>query len=851
MAQASISRSRARPLRVLIVEDSASDAELLVRELERCLDAFTWERVDTLAALNLALLEQPDVALVDVMMPALDGTDALRVARRRWPDLPIIVVTGTLDDRGAARVLDAGASDYLLKDRLGRLGGAIERALMARWSREQASTLIGGQNRILSGIATGAPLASTLEAIVRLIESQAPGMLCSLMRVDDGVLRPGAAPSMPDAYNKAADGHPVGPNVGTCGTAAWSGVEVVVTDIEHDPMWEGLTQYVLPYGLRASWARPVCAPDGTVLGVFSMYYTEKRGPTDDERRLLDIGVGLAGVALQKSLGEASQKLALQVIAELAEGVMIFDREFRLVDANPAFERVLGWRLDEVKGSPPDFLALDGEDAALARDVRAALEEHGSWQGEVSWRRKDGERFPALLSFSAVHSEGVLSHYVGVFNDISTSRDYEQRLAYLAKHDLLTHLVNREAFTERLNSAMTNARRAGYSVGVVVLDLDNFKTVNDSLGHEAGDRMLKTVAARLRDLVRDTDVIARLGGDEFAVLLAEVDRPDDCAVFVERVFETLREPFVVGGHEVFATCSAGVSVFPADATQSALLLSSADTAMYRAKAEGRNTYQFFSSEMNTLTLENLLLANSLRHALAQDEFVLHFQPRFVATTRKMTGVEALIRWNHPEQGMVPPGKFIPVAEDTGLIGDIGEWVLRAACRQAMAWRAQGHPPICMAVNLSARQLREPGFGGQVARVLAETGMPPGDLELEITESMLMRDPEAAAATLANLHGLGVRIAIDDFGTGYSSLSYLKKFTIDDIKIDRAFVTGLPDDADDVAIVRAIIAVAGSLGMRTVAEGVETDAQLQCLSDLDCNEVQGFLLGRPVPADEVVF
>ncbi|MCA1799488.1 MAG: EAL domain-containing protein [Xanthomonadaceae bacterium] len=845
------SHSPDKPLRVLLVEDSPADAELLVRELDRCLESFTWERVDTLAALNLALLEQPDFALVDIVMPSLDGTEALRAARLRWPDLPIIVVTGNLDDRLAARVLDAGASDYLLKDRLGRLGGAIERALHVRWSREQASSLIGGQNRILSGIATGAPLASTLEAIVRLVEAQAPGMLCSILRVVDGVLRPGAGPSMPDVYNKAADGHPIGPSVGTCGTAAWSGVEVVVTDIERDPLWEGLHEYVLPFGLRASWARPVCASNGKVLGVFSMYYTERRGPTDDERRLLDIGVGMAGVALQKASTEASQKLALQVISELAEGVMIFDREFRLVDANPAFVRVVGWRLNDVKGTTPDFLSPDGEDAALARDIRTALDTQGNWQGEISWRRKSGERFPALMSFSAVHSEGVLSHYVGVFNDISTSRDYEQRLAYLSSHDPLTQLVNREAFTERLNSAMTNARRAGYCVGVIVLDIDNFKTVNDSLGHAAGDQMLQTVAARLRDLVRDTDVIARLGGDEFAVLLAEVDLPDDCAVFIERVFEAMRAPFLVDGHEVFATCSAGVSVFPSDTTQSAMLLGNADAAMYRAKAAGRNTYQFFSSEMNTQTLENLVLANSLRHALAQDEFVLHYQPRFVAKTRVMTGVEALVRWLHPDQGLVPPGKFIPVAEDTGLIGDIGEWVLREACRQAMAWRAQGHPPICMAVNLSARQLQSPGFGGQVARVLEETGLPPGDLELEITESMLMRDPMAAAATIANLHGLGVRIAIDDFGTGYSSLSYLKQFTIDDIKIDRAFVTGLPDDADDIAIVRAIIAVAASLGMRTVAEGVETDAQLNCLTGLSCDEVQGYLLGRPLPADKLVF
>lgn len=848
--QGSTSRS-AGALKLLLVEDSPADAELLLRELSHCLDDFTWERVDNLADLELALTHRPDVALCDVVMPALDGREAVSLMRERLPGLVILVVTGELDDRETAELMAAGADDYLLKDRLGRLGGSIAKALNERRQRDRAAAAIRGQNEILKGIAVGTPLATTLEAIVRLIEAQSADMLCSILMYDDGKVRHGAAPSLPDAWNRAIDGESVGPAAGSCGTAIWRRQEVVVTDIATDPLWDAYRDVALAHGLRACWSRPIFATDARVLGSFAMYYREPRGPTPDEVQLVDVAVGLAAVALEQARSkdaeralEADRELALQALENIADGVVVFDNEFKVISVNPAFERITGWHEAEVMGTVPSVFEEDSADATMMRNILAVMKSGRPWRGEIQGRRKDGNAFPMLLTFSRV-DDGRL---VATFSDLSVSRDYEDRLAYLAQHDALTRLANREQFGARLGIATANAKKNRNGVGVLLLDIDHFKHVNDSLGHEAGDKLLRALAAKLRDLVRDIDLVARFGGDEFGILLADVESPGDCVGLVQRLFAELKTPLLVKGHELYVSCSVGISLYPQDGDQIGVLLSNADAAMYRAKDTGRGAYQFYSAEMNQSALDNLMIANALRGALANGELVLHYQPRFDIQTRRVCGVEALIRWNRPGQGLVPPGVFIPIAETTGLIGDIGEWAMNEACRQARVWKHAGMP-LPVAVNLSGRQFQGGTLIDCVEAALRDNGLDAGSLGLEITESMLLHDPDEVHRQLVELHRRGTRIAVDDFGTGYSALSYLKRFPIDDLKIDRAFVDGLPDHGDDAAIVRAIIAVAKSLGMRTIAEGVENEAQLEYLKALDCDEVQGFLLGKPVPAEEI--
>ncbi|MEX0899072.1 MAG: EAL domain-containing protein [Gammaproteobacteria bacterium] len=828
------------------MEDSVADAELMLRELRHALEDFTYERVDNLVDLELALTRAPDVVLCDVVMPSLDGRQAVVLIRGRAPDLPIIIVTGELDDREAAEMIAAGANDYLLKDRLGRLGGAIERTLQQKRQRERAARVIAGQNDILKGIAMGASLPSTLEATVRLIESQAGDMVCSILIVDGDVMRHGAAPSLPAEWNAAVDGQPHGPKAGSCGTAVWRGADVIVTDIKRDPLWVDYRDAALAHGLRACWSRPIFATDRKILGTFAMYYTEKRGPTADEVQLVDVAVGLAAVALEQAETSHRMQIAVQALENIADGVMILDDDFHILQVNPAFERILDETEEDVKGTIPDSLQEGGMYPTLGVDIKAALAETGRWQGEIQGRRRGGELFPALLNVSRAAPNRIIV----TFSDISVSRDYENRLAFLAQHDALTQLANREQFSARIASAITSARRNRGSVGVMMLDLDNFKQVNDTLGHDAGDRLLRAVAARLRDVVRDDDMVARLGGDEFGILLGDVETPNDCVGLVQRLIESLREPILLRGHEMYVTCSIGISLYPQDGQLVATLLSNADVAMFRAKEQGRDTYQFFSAEMNEHALDTLIIANGLRTALANNEFVLHYQPRFDIRTREMAGLEALIRWNHPDKGLLPPGVFIPIAESTGMIGAIGDWALNEACRQGVVWRDDGHA-VSVAVNLSGRQFRSGDLVAQVDKALRDSGLEASALSLEITESMLVGDSAEVAETLKQLSERGLRIAIDDFGTGYSSLSYLKRFPINDLKIDRAFVMGLPDDENDAAIVRAIVAVAQSLGMRTVAEGVETEEQLEYLKALNCDEVQGYLLGKPVAADRVEF
>jgi diguanylate cyclase (GGDEF)-like protein len=422
---------------------------------------------------------------------------------------------------------------------------------------------------------------------------------------------------------------------------------------------------------------------------------------------------------------------------------------------------------------------------------------------------------------------------------------QERLYHLAHFDALTGLPNRLLFLDRLRQAIAQAARDERLVAIMMLDLDRFKTINDTLGHSVGDELLKHIAERLRTAVREGDTIARLGGDEFTVMLPHVRYIGDAARVAEKILGLFASPFAMNGHEIFITPSLGISMHPFTESMDELLVN-ADTAMYRAKEAGGNCFEFYRTEMSTASVRRLSLESALRRALERDELVVHYQPQAELSSGHIVGAEALLRWQHPELGLLPPAEFLPLAEETGLILAIGEWTLEHVCRQAQAWRSHGLPPLRLAVNLAARQFYQGDFARRVAATLARHGLDPRLLELELTEGVLMQNTQGTIAILAELHALGVRLAVDDFGTGYSSLSYLKRFPIDTVKIDRSFVADIPRDADDAAIVTAIIAMAHGLGIRAVAEGVETCEQMEFLRRRGCDEVQGFLLGRPLPS-----
>ncbi len=404
------------------------------------------------------------------------------------------------------------------------------------------------------------------------------------------------------------------------------------------------------------------------------------------------------------------------------------------------------------------------------------------------------------------------------------------------------------FMHTLQRAFSLAQRRGKQFALFFIDLDRFKNINDSLGHEAGDRLLQDVARRLRHHLRESDTVARLGGDEFVVLVEDCADPRELNAIAQNILNAVGRPYTLSGREFHVTASIGISTYPADGLDPASLLKNADIAMYLAKDRGKNNFQFYSPQQNAHSFERLALESALRHALERREFVLHYQPKIDIATNRIVGVEALLRWNHPDLGMVTPNQFIPLAEETGLIVPIGRWVLRTACAQSAAWRSEGLPGIRIAVNLSARQFSDDGLIADIADAMAEAGVAPEGLELEITESMVMQNPERAVSTLSRLRELGISVSIDDFGTGYSSLGYLKRFPIDNVKIDRSFIKDLPHDTDDAAITRAVIAMAQSLRIRVVAEGVETREQLEFLRDHQCDECQGYFVSRPLPPSE---
>ncbi len=550
------------------------------------------------------------------------------------------------------------------------------------------------------------------------------------------------------------------------------------------------------------------------------------------------------VSERRSSAERDQ-LAQKVFFHTPAGIIYTDEAHRILSINPATTQITGYEPFELLGHTV-FGLINLESPQTPAGLQEQITQRGSWRSELEVTCKSGDNIPVSIRATRVDDpqSGAPSNYIWILADITERRQAEERMRHIAQHDALTGLPNRLALLMRLGQLLPESRRHQWSMAVMFIDLDRFKIINDTLGHQVGDEMLREVACRLSAVVRETDYVARLGGDEFVIILPAIAMPADAAIVANKIIASLSTPIQAEGHELHTSPSIGISIFPDDGADGDSILKNADTAMYHAKAAGRNNFQFFASEMNRLTAERLDIERKLRHAIARNELTLCFQPQFAAGTSQPTGVEALVRWLHPSDGLIAPDRFIPVAEETGIIVEIGEWVLLNACREMKRWIDAGLPPLRIAVNVSARQLRRRDFCETVAGALAESGLPPELLELEITESSVMENPQEAIVILESLGRMGVTLAIDDFGTGYSSLAYLKLFPIDHLKIDRSFVADIEHDLNDRAIAFGTIALAHSLGLKVIAEGVETEDQFDLLRSNACDEVQGYLFSKPL-------
>ncbi|ULL04507.1 EAL domain-containing protein [Pseudomonas putida] len=564
---------------------------------------------------------------------------------------------------------------------------------------------------------------------------------------------------------------------------------------------------------------------------------------------VDCMLTIARDITERHLMQEKLQLAATVFENTAEGVLITDIDQRISAVNRAFSEITGYSEIEALGQTPRLLASGQHDSAFYLAMWHQLTAEGHWQGEIYNKRKNGELYPSWLTISAVrNSDREITHFVAVFADISSIKHAQAKLDYQAHHDPLTGLPNRTLFENRLQGVLTCAQVSNRQGAVLFLDLDRFKHINDSLGHPVGDLLLKGIAQRLKEQVRDVDTVARLGGDEFIILLPGLHRPSDASTIANKLLACFNAPFQAGEHEFFTSASIGISLYPQDGTDVSTLIRNADAAMYRSKAKGRNRVEAYTRDLTAQASERIALEHELRRAVERNEMSLCFQPKLSLKTQSLVGAEALIRWSHPTFGEVPPEHFIHLAEENGTILQLGDWVLEQACRQMQAWKQHYEPFGPLSINLAGAQLRHPHLARRIEQLLKHYQLRAGDLQLEITENFIMSQAEEALAVLYQLKKLGVQLAIDDFGTGYSSLSYLKRLPLDILKIDKSFIRGLPDDPHDAAIARAIIALGRSMQLTIIAEGVENQAQQRFLAAEGCEQIQGYIVSLPLPPEE---
>jgi diguanylate cyclase (GGDEF)-like protein/PAS domain S-box-containing protein len=890
---------------ILIVDDRPSNRAYLMALL-----GFTEHRLlqaeDGAAALQLVRAERPDLIITDILMPTMDGYEFVQRLRadRALAATRVIFYSAVYAERETvAMARSCGVQTVLSKpsdpqDIMAAVDAELGLSAAAAPSAPRAP-LHGGAHAARGTLdatdflpATpagdgrlGSRLAALEDMCLRLAgERRVDGLvdlflqaaarildadqlaLCLLENdertishlaargLDGALLAPHATGThLPGALLQSrqalllAEGDPLlatlPPSLPRCG----SFLGLAVRDLRHLHGWLYFVRAPSAPPFEpddARWASTLAAQLAVAYENLNLYGVVQRHAA--QLQLEATARAQADAALRES--EHRLELARQVFDSTQESIMMTDACANIVAVNPAFEQITGFREAEVVGTNPRLLRSGRHDASFYRCMWNGLEQDGQWRGEIWNRRKNGEVYPERMSISAVRDEdGKLSAYVSVSTDLSALKAAHNQLDFLSNHDALTLLPNRSLFHDRLQQSIAAARRDGSQLALLLVNVDRLSRINDSLGHAAGDALLREVARRASALAGPTDTVARLSGDEF-VLLTACEDTEDIILAAQRLIEAIAQPFSVGGHDVVVTGSIGISVFPRDGNAAGDLLKAADAALAHQKEAGRNGFRFFKGEMNDQALRWLALETRLRRAIGQAELALHFQPQ-VALDGRVLGMEALLRWHSPELGRVSPADFIPLAEDTGLILPIGDWVIRQACQQNKAWQDAGLPRVPVAVNVSAHQFKAGTVPQVVRAALAESGLEARYLEIELTESVMMGDTTATEAQLAELRAMGVSLSLDDFGTGYSSLGYLSCFSLDKLKIDQTFVRNITTDPRSAAIAQATIALAEGLSLRVVAEGVETVAQRDFLGRIGCEVLQGYLYSQPLPASEM--
>lgn len=704
---------------------------------------------------------------------------------------------------------------------------------------------------ILDQLSRRAPLDRLLLKLAEFVEKRLLGSRCSLTLLsEDGQrLGLGHSPSLPSAYLGILDGLPIGPEVGSCGASACLGQTVIIADVMNHPNWAAYLHLPEEFGFRSCWSEPIFDEARKVLGTFAVYYDAVRSPADDDLELLRQASSLAALVIERCRARETLLLSAALFEQGVEAVAVVDAQGRVVRVNGAFERMMGLSVREAIAEQRSLVNSSVSITESLDEIQAELVEEGCWQGERLLCRANGETVPAWLSVVALRSSaGVVSHYLQTAVDLRESKAQAARIRELAFFDPLTGLPNRVLVVDRLRQAISSAKRRNQGVAILFLDLDRFKEVNDTLGHDAGDDVLATIGKRFASGLRRADTLGRLGGDEF-VVIAEGAGEAEAALCAERMMASLVDPVRVHDQEFALGASIGIALYPNDGDTPETLMKHADTAMYRAKADGGGC-RLYQPEMSTGLGERVALARDLRSALIDGGGLsLHYQPQVALNNGRLSGAECLMRWRHPTLGPISPAVFIPLAEERGMMLELGDWVLREACQQLAAWRQAGHPlPGRLAVNVSAHQLDVPDALTRIMSALAASDVPPADIELEVTESALMRNVEHAVSVMSQFREAGLMLSIDDFGTGYSSLSYLKRLPVERLKIDMSFVREMLTDRNDYAIVGSIVAMASPLRLDTVAEGVEHAEQAEALKNLGCVHAQGYLFGAPVDAAE---
>jgi diguanylate cyclase (GGDEF)-like protein/PAS domain S-box-containing protein len=798
-------------LRALVIEDSEHEHELLQETLLRGGLEISSLRVDSLDSLKDALTcEAWDLILSAIDVAACPPDEGLDFLQQQHLDIPFILIADHISEEKIVTLLKAGANDFVNVNNLPRLVPAIERELKEAAIRREAERTKKALHRS--------------ENRYRQLVDESPTPI--LLLQDKKIV----------FLNKAAR-----QTLGV--TQQHQLLDKAVSELLHDGPPELINsplQLLRNHNSRPYQATFKKADGDSILVEVFISQAEHEGAAATQLVFTDV--------TQRRDSDAKLQQAVQIIKHTMEGVLITDSQGMIDSVNPAFTEITGYCEDEIIDRHPRILISNRHAPEFFDAVWREVRETGSWRGETWNQRKNGEIYPAWMTISCVKDDHEnIVHYVAVFSDITSIKQTQSQLEHLAHHDSLTNLPNRLLFEDRLEHAIAQAKRQKRQLAVLFLDLDRFKNINDSLGHAMGDELLKEVAARLQNILRDDDTAARLGGDEFTVLVENIEDPSQAAVVASKIQEKFKAPFRIAGRELHITTSIGISIYPEDGKDVADLTKNADAAMYQAKEQGRNSYRYYTVELTRTAFERLLLETELRGALRQEQLLLYYQPQISLHNGEMTGAEAVLRWHHPRLGIIPPARFIPLAEESGLIHEIGSWVLQEACEQTRYLHQQGLFHGRMAINLSVRQIMQTDLILRFEQIIGESGCPPDMLQLEVTEGIFMGQMKHSVPVLDVFKKLGVSIAIDDFGTGYSSLSYLKQLPIDKLKIDRSFIRDMPHDSDAVAITQAIVSLGKNLGLRITAEGIETMAQQALLQKMGCQEGQGYLYSPPVPAE----